>query len=54
MFEGRGVGHRYKFENYLPIKTSKGMRLEAIEGVVSVDREEIGPWNSNVETKEGE
>ena len=50
MFEGRGVGHRYKFENYLPIKTSKGMRLEAIEGVV----EEIEPWNSNVETKEGE
>lgn len=51
MFEGRGVGHRYKFENYLPIKTFKGKRLDAIEGVVSVDREEVEPWNNSVETK---
>lgn len=39
VFGGRGVGCRYKFESYLPIKTFKGMRLDAMEGV-SVDREE--------------
>ena len=50
MFGGRGVGCRYKFESYLPIKTFKGMRLDAMEGV-SVDREETETWNSNVETQ---
>ena len=52
MFEGRGVGHRYKFENYLPIKTFKGKRLDAIEGVVSVDRSSLG--TTVLRQKEGE
>lgn len=54
MFEGRGVGHRYKCENYLPIKTFKGKRLDAIEGVVSVDRERSSLGTTVLRQKEGE